>query len=53
LARLATIGVVPGQDFDLGKLDPAVAKGLENSVKVALEQLQAARASGHISGQIW
>jgi len=42
LARLATIGVIPGQDFDPGKLDPAVAKGLETSVQIALEQLQAA-----------
>jgi hypothetical protein len=36
------IGVVPGQDFDAGKLDPAVAKGLEQSVQIALETLQAA-----------
>jgi hypothetical protein len=42
LAMLAKIGVVPGQDFDPGKLDPAVAKGLEKSVQVALEKLQAA-----------
>jgi hypothetical protein len=42
LAMLATIGVVPGQDFDAGTLDPAVAKGLETSVQIALEQLQAA-----------
>ena len=39
---LAKIGVVPGQDFDPGKLDPAAAKGLEKSVQVALEKLQAA-----------
>jgi len=42
LAMLAKIGVVPGQDFDPGKLDPAVAKELEKSVQVALEKLQAA-----------
>jgi hypothetical protein len=42
LAMLARIGVVPGQDFDPGKLDPAVAKGLEKSVQIALEKLQAA-----------
>lgn len=42
LALLARIGVIPGQDFDPGTLDPAVAKGLENSVQIALEQLQAA-----------
>jgi len=42
LALLARIGVNPGQDFDPGTLDPAVAKGLENSVQIALEKLQAA-----------
>ena len=42
LAMLAKIGVVPGQDFDPGKLDPAVAKELEKSVQVALEKLKAA-----------
>ncbi len=42
LARLEKIGVVPGQSFDPGKLDPAVARGLEKSVSIALERLQAA-----------
>ena len=42
LALLAKIGVVPGQDFDPGKLDPAVAKGLEKSVQITLEKLQTA-----------
>ena len=42
LAMLAKIGVVPGRDFDPSKLDPAVAKELEKSVRVALERLQAA-----------
>jgi len=47
LARLAKIGVVPGQDFDPGKLDPAVAKALEDSVKIAWQQLQeAAKTTG-------
>jgi hypothetical protein len=42
LAKLAKIGVVPGQDFDPSKLDPAVARGLKKSVSTALEKLQAA-----------
>jgi hypothetical protein len=42
LVLLAKIGVVPGQDFDPGKLDPAVAKGLEKSVQITLEKLQTA-----------
>ena len=28
VAKLAKIGIVPGQEFDASKLDPAVAKGL-------------------------
>ncbi len=47
VARLARIGIVPGQDFDMTKVDPAVAKGLENSVQIALKKLQrAAKATG-------
>jgi hypothetical protein len=32
LAKLARIGVVPGQDFEMSRLDPAVSKGLEGCV---------------------
>jgi hypothetical protein len=46
LAQLAKIGIVPGQDFDVAKLDPAVAKALEPSVKTALARLQAAAKDG-------
>jgi hypothetical protein len=42
LAQLAKIGIVPGQKFDPAKLDPAVAKGLERALPVALEKLTAA-----------
>ena len=35
VAKLAKIGIVPGQDFDLSKVDPAVAKGLEGVPKAA------------------
>jgi hypothetical protein len=42
LARLAKIGIVPGEKFDPAKLDPAVAKGLEKSLSVALEKMTAA-----------
>jgi hypothetical protein len=37
LAKLARIGVVPGQDFDVAKLDPAVARGLAGAPKPAQE----------------
>ena len=42
LEKLKAIGVVPGEKFELAKLDSATAKGLEKSVEVALEKLQAA-----------
>jgi hypothetical protein len=41
-AKLAKIGIVVGQDFDMSKLDPAVSKGLEGAVQRAIEKLQAA-----------
>jgi hypothetical protein len=42
MAKLAKIGIVPGQDFDMNKLDPSVAMGLEQSVQMAVAKLQAA-----------
>ena len=41
VAKLAKIGIVPGQDFDLSKLDPAVAKGLQGVPKAAFEKIMA------------
>jgi len=47
LAKLAKIGVVPGEKFDPSKLDPAVAKGLEKAFPVAMERLEmASKKSG-------
>ena len=42
LAKLAKIGIVPGQKFDPSKLDPAVAKGLSQSLPAALSKLSEA-----------
>jgi hypothetical protein len=42
LEKLKAIGVVAGEKFDPAKLDPAVAKGLEQSVNVAFDKLLAA-----------
>jgi hypothetical protein len=39
VAKLKKIGIEPGQDFDIGKLDPGVARGLEKAVKPGLEQI--------------
>jgi hypothetical protein len=42
LAKLASIGVVPGAKFNPEKLDPAVAQGLEKALPLALGKLEAA-----------
>jgi hypothetical protein len=39
VAKLAKIGIVPGQDFDASKLEPAVAKGLAAAPKPAQEKI--------------
>ena len=40
VAKLAKIGVVPGQDFDPAKLDPAVSKGIAAAPKPAQEKIE-------------
>jgi hypothetical protein len=39
--RMANIGIVSGQDFDIGKLDPAVAQALQDVPKPAIEKIMA------------
>lgn len=39
VAKLAKIGIVPGQDFDASKLAPAVAAGLAKTPKPAQEKI--------------
>jgi hypothetical protein len=41
VAKLAHIGIVPGQDFDISKLDPAVQKGLAGVPKAGIERIMA------------
>lgn len=41
LARMARIGLVPGQPFDMSKLDPAVQEALEDLPKEAFGKLEA------------
>jgi hypothetical protein len=43
LARMAKIGLVPGQPFDVGKLEPAVRASLEDLGKTALERIEASK----------
>ena len=50
VAKLAKIGIVPGQDFDASKLDPAVVKGINAAPKPAQEKisnLKEAIVAGH------
>jgi uncharacterized protein (TIGR03000 family) len=39
--KLAKLGMVPGQDFDIARLDPAAAQGLRRAPKVAQEKIMA------------
>jgi hypothetical protein len=41
VAKMAQIGIVPGQDFDISKLDPAVVKGLARVPKAGGEKIMA------------
>jgi hypothetical protein len=50
LKKLAMIGVVPGEKFDPSKLDPAIAKALENVVPTALGELKKAPLAPPVNG---
>jgi hypothetical protein len=39
VARMAKIGLVPGQDFDISKLDPDVSNALQGVPKAAFEKI--------------
>ena len=41
VAKLAKIGLVPGQDFDASRLEPAVVKGINAAPKPAQEKISA------------
>jgi hypothetical protein len=43
VAKLAKLGITPGQDFDPAKADPAVAKAMEQAPKAGLEKI-----AGHL-----
>lgn len=50
VATLAKIGIVPGQDFDATKLDPAVAKGLAGAPKPGQEKIMSWMKEGIVAG---
>jgi hypothetical protein len=41
LARMAKIGIVPGQPFEMSKLDPAVQAALKDTPQTALRKIEA------------
>src|SRR5262249_51323970 len=41
IEKMAKIGLVPGKDFDISKVEPAVAKGLERVPKAGVEKIMA------------
>jgi len=41
VARMARIGIVPGHDFDMSKLDPAAARALQDVPKTAFTKIAA------------
>ncbi len=44
--KMARIGIVPGKDFDMGKLDPVVTRVLQGTPKVAQEKIMAQMQAG-------
>ena len=52
VAKLATLGVIPGQDFDASKLDPAVAKGIAEAPKPAQDKIMAWMKEGIVAGDM-
>ena len=43
VAKMTRIGIIPGQDFDMSKLPPAVAQGLAGAPKAAQEKIMGSR----------
>jgi hypothetical protein len=50
VAKLAKIGIVPGQDFDAAKLEPAVAKGITGAPKPAQDLINGWIKAGIAAG---
>lgn len=53
VANLAKIGIVPGQDFDMSKLDPAVATALQGVPKAAQARIIAHFDKAGVSENGW
>lgn len=53
VARMKTLGIVPGQDFDMSKLDPAVAQSLEGASKAGIEKIMARMKKAGVDVNGW
>lgn len=53
VAKMAEIGIVPGEDFDLGKFEPDVAAAIESAPKAAWEKIAAYTAESGVVKQGW
>jgi len=52
VAKLAKIGIVPGQDFDAAKLEPAIAKGIADARKPAQDLIMGWLKAGIAAGDL-
>ena len=52
VAELAKIGIVPGQDFDAAKIDPAVGKGIAGAPKPAQKLIMGWLEAGIAAGDL-
>jgi hypothetical protein len=51
VATLATLGIVPGQDFDPSKLDPSVRQGILDAVQPAQDKIMATMKESLVAGE--
>jgi hypothetical protein len=53
VAKMAEIGIAPGEDFDLSKFEPDVAAAIEAAPKAAWEKIEAYTAQSGVVKQGW
>lgn len=53
VAKMAKIGVVPGAGFDMTRLDPAVARGLERVPAAGVEKIMAYEKNAGVVANNW
>ncbi len=53
LAKMAKIGMVPGEPYDFSKMDSAIVKGLNDSVKTAQEAIMAQDKKAGVNKNGW